>query len=168
MFLCHGAAGTLLVKRLNEFEKAAGQKFNPLAWHACRELRRYVRPLDVLNQDWIHGMLSDGCLFKEIDLLVNADPATSREDYEAFLKSDFKFPGWLEAKGSRLWRIFDGYRNDDDADQGEFKLKGDASEMLSVYALLRHHVELTFADRQDELLDARISFYSCCRFLIRS
>ena len=71
----------------------------------------------------------------------------------------------MRTKGSRLWRIFDGFRNDEDADQGEFNLKGDASEMLSLYALLRHYVEMTFADRQDELLDERISVHSCCAFL---
>ena len=98
MFLCHGDDGTILQARFNELEMALGQKFNPLAWHACEELRRYMRPLDVMNQDWVNGTLSDGCFAKEVELLVNADPATSREDYEAFMKSDFFFPGWMNTK----------------------------------------------------------------------
>ena len=58
----------------------------------------------------------------------------------------------METKGSRLWRILDEWRNDDD-DHGGFKLKGDASEMLTLYAILRHYVELTFEERPDELVD---------------
>ena len=145
-FLYHGAHCNLLVTRLNEIEMVTGQKFNALAWYADEVYRRYMRSLHVLNQDWVHGVFSDGCLFKEINLLVRADHATSREDYEAFLKSDLIFPGWMNTKGSALWRIFDSYRNDDNDTDG-FQLKGDASEMLGLYILLRHFVELSFNGR---------------------
>ena len=95
---------------------------------------------------------------------MNADPLASRGDYEAFLKSDFKFPGWMTTKGSRLWRIFDSHRNDDD-DRDGFKLKGDASEMMGLYILLRHFIELTFEGRPDELVDEISSFQACCAFV---
>ena len=159
------AANNIGVTRLNEIEMVTGQKFNPLAWYADEELRRYMRPLRILNQDWVHGVLSDGSLFKEINLLVRADHATSREDYEAFLKSsDLKFPSWMNTKGSKLWRIFDSHRNDD-GDPDGFQLKGDASEILGLYRLLRHFVELNFSGRPHELVDERNSFNAACTFV---
>ena len=58
-----------------------------------------------------------------------------------------------------LWRIFDQHRNHDDKIE---KVRGDASELLGLYALMRHFVEKRFKDRPEELVAQRASFDSCC------
>ena len=56
------ALGTLRRVRLEEVEKATGQNYNPLGFISDVELRAHCPALDVLTQDWVHGMLSDGVM----------------------------------------------------------------------------------------------------------
>ena len=105
-------------------------------------LRRHFRPLDVLCGDWVHGVLNDGILCSEMRCFVNADEATL-QDYEAFMKSDLRFPNHFMTKGKQLYRVFDSWRNTDE----EFtKVKANASELLGLYALMRHFIEKRFVD----------------------
>ena len=76
------------------------------------------------------------------------------------MKGDLCFPKSYYTKGSHLWRIFDQHRNK----AGEImeKVRGDASELLGMYTLMRHFVELRFKDRADEMVNERASFNACC------
>ena len=111
-------------------------------------LRPLVSVLDVLNQDWVHGILSDGILLAEMGLLIDADEGAGRMDYEAFMKSDLRFPKQYAQKGNLLWRVFDSYRNSDDDTCA--KIKADASELLGLYVVMRHFIEQRFKNRPAE------------------
>ncbi len=123
-------------------------------------LRVHFRPLDVVNQDWVHDVLSDAILPCEMACFIDACGELSMADYESLMKSDLRFPKHYATKGSLLWRVFDEYRNR--ADETTTKIKADASELLGLYALMRHFVELRFKDRPHELVAQRSSFFACC------
>ena len=67
-----------------------------------RKLRRHVRLLSVINQDWVHGILSDGIMGREMALFIAADTEMTMRDWEALLKSDVRFPRSYATKGSYL------------------------------------------------------------------
>lgn len=153
------AAGRLTRARFEEIEQAAGQNWNPLGFASDPVLRRHCRPLDVLCGDWVHGVLNDGILCSEMRCFVNADEATL-QDYEAFMKSDLRFPNHFMTKGKQLYRVFDSWRNTDE----EFtKVKANASELLGLYSLMRHFIEKRFVDRPGYLAAERASFAACCK-----
>ena len=81
-------------------------------------------------------------------------------DYESRMKSDLRFHTHYATKGSSRWQAFDEYRTRDS--ETTAKLKAYASELLGLYALMRHFVELRFKDRPHELVAQRSSFFACC------
>ena len=155
------AMGRTAQQDFNNICMVTGQNFNPIGMVADKTLRLHFSSLNVLNQDWVHGILSDGILAAEIANLIDADANLTRADCEAFLKSDLQFPQSV-VKGKYLWRIFDQYRNHDDKIE---KIRADASELLGLYALMRHLVEKRFLDRPDDLAVQRASFDRCCKIV---
>ena len=155
------AAGRLSRPRFNEIEKAAGQNWNPLGFVSDTVLRRHCRPLDVLNGVWVHGVLSDGIMSTDMCCFLREDGEASVQDYEAFMKCDLRFPQHFMTKGKSLWRVFDAWRNPKDKEISQ--IKGDASELLGLYALMRHFIEKRFVDRPGELVAERASFDACCK-----
>ena len=156
------AAGRMSKERFKNIQILTGQNFNALGFAADKTLRLHLRPLDVLNQDWVHGVLSDGVLGQEVVCFMREDVATTVQDYEAFLKSDLRFPQALRAKSANLHRVFDAYRNPN-AEEKPDSLRANASELLGLFGLLRHFIEKRFKDRPDELVGPRRSFDACCR-----
>ena len=163
-------AGTINITAVRDIQMAAGQNFNPLGLFACRELRGHMRALDVLNQDWVHGLLCGGTLQKELNYLL-PELGLSRSDCEAFLESDIRFPFALTKAGKTdISKVFNANRyakktNDEDVDE-DAGLKGSASEFLALYSLLRHFVELLFIGRaDDEAAAPRASFFALCDFI---
>ncbi len=68
--------------------KRVGQHFNPFGLGTNKTIRLHVRPLPVINQDWVHGICSEGILVHEMSLLIASGTAMTMHDYEAFMKSD--------------------------------------------------------------------------------
>ena len=98
----------------------------------------------------------------ELCCFLRADGEASLTDYEDFMKSDLFFPRHFMTKGRALWRVFDAWRNP--TDQAEItKIKGDASELLGLYSLMRHFIEKRFVGRPGELVAERASFDACCK-----
>jgi hypothetical protein len=77
------------------------------------------------------------------------------------MKCDFRFPQHFMIKGRSLWRVFDTLRNSTDQEDIT-KIKGDASELLGLYALMRNFIEKRFVGRPGELVAERASFDACC------
>ena len=162
------AAGRIGIMMFKEIQVVTGQNFNPLGLFACRILRRHMRALDVLNQDWVHGVLCNGTLQKELNQLLPA-LGIARSDCETFLKGDIRFPYAITRAGkSDIHKVFSAnrYGEDDGEDVG---LKGSASEFLGLYSLLRHFVESLDDEDDDEdddeLAAPRASFSALCEFI---
>lgn len=153
------AAGGMTKAAFDEIQLAVSQNFNPLGFVADRRLRAIFRPLDVLNQDWVHGVLCKGIMDIEMSCWLEADAGASMKDYETFMKSDLQFPVHYQTKGSYLWRVFDEFRNEEEEAP---KIKASASELLGMYALMRHFIELRFKERPHDHAAERASFLACC------
>ena len=64
------AEGRITKKVFDDIQMALGQHFNPLGFVSDRDLREIIRPLAVINQDWVHGLLSNGVLACEMTLFL--------------------------------------------------------------------------------------------------
>jgi len=152
--------------RFDKILKAIGFNPNPLGVLADKDLRRRIEWLKVLCHDWMHGYLSDGTLVQEVLGLVKAASAADENfpyDVEAFLSAEgWCFPQHVESKMRYLHRIFDHWRMPNKEAEKIVKIRADASEMLGLYALLRHFIEL-FSGQFEELVGAQMaSFHACC------
>ena len=144
--------------------KVSGQNYNPDGWVNCARLRQVIAPLDSLTQDWVHGLLSgvlpvDMWCFLERAKDPRNERVTTMADFRQFLDSDdLIFPHHLEQKGQYLWRVFDEVHRYNRDSTG---IKADASELLGLYAIMRHFIELRYGSSR-ELAAERASFEACC------
>ena len=154
----------LSVIRFEELRKVTGQNYNPLGFVADLELRRVMRPLSVLCQGWVHGVLADGILQTDMGAFLSRSTPEGfgRRELQQLLETDLRFPKGMNTKGQVLWRIFSDARLGESDDVS--KVRGDASEMLGLFGLMRHFVELKFQGSEKLKLE-RESFDSCCRIV---
>ena len=156
------AAGGLSDNRCKEILKCNGMKPNRHGVLADTALREHVDWASVCTFDWVHCALQDGSLTVECYRFIEAAEGlglTSFPDIENYLKTT----GWnwphSSKPASSLHRIFDSYRSD--SSKTNQRLKTSASEMISLYSLLRHYVE-TKIGRHAGLESKRRSFDACC------
>ena len=100
------SAGRIAKAQFEDIQKCVGQNFSPFGLAANRTRRSHMRPLSVLNQDRAHGILDNGIWVHEMSLFIESDTEMTMRDYEAFMKSDLRFPKSYATKGSPLWRAF--------------------------------------------------------------
>ena len=152
--------GTFEPDRLEKMEQLNGMNhcFNGLV--ADRRLRVEFDIVQVVTMDWMHSALQDGFLTKECSLVVRACRSTgvTFEDLRLYLDDDqWTFPKAIGGKLKALSRVFSSYRVSEDSD----KLKCSASELIGLYAILRHYVETKIAHHHE--LRAHVSsFQAAC------
>jgi hypothetical protein len=87
-------AGHLTEQRLKDVETTSGVHANPEGFLADPDLRRDVPIPDVLNEDWMHGALQDGCLNVAMRCYLQDLETLDSEvlvKLERFLKADWNF-----------------------------------------------------------------------------
>jgi hypothetical protein len=121
-------------------------------------IRSRVSVLDVVNYDWMHAALQDGTLTTEAALFLSAceEVGVASEHIGTFLKNGWSFPKASRSKGKALHRVFDSHRKSTSS-----KLKASASEMLGLYALLRHYFEIHVGDKP-QVAAQLASFQAAC------
>jgi hypothetical protein len=140
--------------------QAIGFNANEHGILADQRLRSHMSLLDVMCWDWVHVALSDGFLTGEASLIVaSAHPyGVDWATLENWLQWDgWRFPKHCKAKGEDLHRIFSNHRSTTDP----LKIKVSCSELLGLYGLLRHFVELHIPS-VDGLRPALASFVAAC------
>ena len=90
--------------------------------------------------DCVHTALQEGCTSHEMDLFL--DHLSSKRDmgpryWHNFLENGWCFPAFQKQKGKALHELFSRRRSDEQYK----KVKARSSELLSLYALVRHGVE---------------------------
>ena len=155
------AAGEITKTAFVDIQMSTSQNFNPLGLFACPELRQCFRALDIVNQDWVHGLLCHGTLVIEMQKFFTAIGCT-REDCEEFLRSDIRLPKCY-GEVRQMREIFKRAKDDDDEDM---KLRASASEFLGLYSLVRHFAELQFKDQHEGAhVGPLASFNALCAFV---
>jgi hypothetical protein len=156
--------GTMTQTRFNELEQMLGLNYNPFGLTSNLELRSNFCCLDVLTYDWVHCMLQEGVFNHEVQAFLKcAEPfGVNREAIRLWLKDDsWRFPCASKDKFKALHRIFDTARS---SDKDPDRLRGNCSEMLGVYTLIRHYFDL-HVPVVDDLRLAKLSFDAVCRVI---
>ena len=154
-------AGMMTKTRFENLQKTCGLKFEPDGILLDPELRRHVDVVDSTVIDWVHTALQDGVFTTEAFLLVQACGEVldiGFGDLREYMKDGWKFPAWGRTKSKELFRIFDEARS-----PKEDKIRASASELLGMYALIRHFVERHLLDVAAEGFQRQTaSFQAAC------
>ena len=137
-------AGTINKTRFERIETAYGIKANPRGLMSDTRLRLCFSLLRVVHEDWMHGMVQDGCMTIAFQLFIRSCNEKLQVPLlgklELFLKADWKFPGYIKNKMSVLWKMFSSTAREHQG-QDRVRTKGTASEQLGLYILTRHFCE---------------------------
>lgn len=151
-------AGELPKAKLTEIIQSVGFNPNCDGVLADRRLRDHASLLDVVCWDWVHTALQDGFLTGEASLLIQAQ-GIPRSTLQEWLKWDgWRFPKHRQTKAEELHRIFSHYR---ESAADPVKIKASCSELLGLYGLLRHFVEINVPAGGGSVL-ARDAFFAAC------
>ena len=123
--------------------------------------------LDVITEDWMHGALQDGTVNVGCQCLLEAmhrKLGTPLERLEEFLKADWNYPVAVRHKMRGLYHLFDRNARDH-IDLTSMKVKFLASDLLGLYAILRHYVPVLAIDPDNRaaLEDELRAFEACCK-----
>jgi hypothetical protein len=125
-------------------------------------LRGHVLPVSTFTVDWMHCVLSNGVFAVEIFLFLKACKQCldlSWSDVDNMVSSQRCFPKARNLSGRALKGIFSATRAN--ASSSSESVKFGASELLSVYSLVRHLAELHFS-HQPNLQREYASFLAAC------
>jgi hypothetical protein len=157
------AAGELTKSRLVTIEQGYGYKATAEGLPFDAELRRCFRLQRVVRYDWVHTFLADGIVTGESWLVIEACASrnvATQTDLHAFLSEEWVVPKSKRHQGRNLARVFNesGARHNSEHQH----LKCSASEVLSLYGLLRHFVDSRLAG--DRRVAAEVlSFKLACK-----
>lgn len=153
-------AGDIPTARLVEVERAFGLKTTREGLLASAALRPHVEFQSVMRYDWVHTFLADGVLTCEAWRLIDQmgrERIATQADLHDFLKQKWRIPRHRRHNGRTLDRIFDAYNSR--ANEQARALKCSASELITLYGMLRHWVETSLP-----LDDPRVAPYARCFF----
>ena len=146
--------------KFDNLQKVVGINFNEKGLLWDRALRDHYDLPGCFRYDWVHCLLQDGTFTCEAWLYLNVN-AVLPETMCAYLKDpSWAFPFSGHRKSKLLHRVFDSYRTSPGDDAG--KLKCSASELLSLYGLIRHYAETQLPEEESA---ARKSFMASCEVL---
>jgi hypothetical protein len=157
-------AGEIPAARCHELEQVLGLNVCPHGLLATVPLRPLFDPIQVCRYDWVHTLLQDGVFTIEAQCLLHVCNGfgITREQVQVFLKdTEWCFPSVSKSKAAQLHRVFDPRRQ---SENNEDRLKCSASELLGLYGMLRHFIELHVPELP-ELAPYRASFDAVCRVL---
>jgi len=154
-------AGRMTQQRYTNITQALG--FNDVSGGVLQNarLREAFDVAEVITYGWMHTYLQDGILSKECWEIVEMcrQSGFGAPELQAFVRS-FTFPSWYRDKGRMLHDAFSAHRFAANVEAA--KLKSSASELLSLYSLLRHFRDVELADPAADLEPALASFDACC------
>ena len=132
-------AGEMNKTDMTEIVQVVGFNANIHGVMADPQLRAHAPLLDTVCWDWVHTALQDGFLTGEVALILEAC-GISRTTMQDWLQWDgWQFPKHRQTKGDQLHRIFSQYR---EVASDPCKIKANCSELLGLYGLLRHFIEV--------------------------
>ena len=158
-------AGTITKIKFERLSKALGFNSNEYSLWTDPKLSIYSTTdlVRSITYDWMHSCLQDGTLTTEMWVFIQKCSDTlgvTSADLHNFLKdSAWQWPAATRAKSKSLHRVFDSYRSS--SSETANKLKASASELLGLYGMLRHFVEVKI-DVCDALAAHRASFEAAC------
>ena len=156
-------SGDIPKVRLETLQTAFGFRPTPEGLLCCASLRPVVSFTSVMRYDWVHTLLSDGVLTTEAWRLIEQSEREhlgGQANLMEFLKQEWRIPKHRQHQGRLLNRIFDAHSARANEEAG--KLKCSASELITLYGMLRHWAE-TRLPLDDERIKkhAHVCFMAC-------
>ena len=127
-----------------------------------------VRPLiaqEVVTIDWVHSLLCDGSFSSESLALLQDSQRLLGKGFahvSTFLQLGWIFPAQRRHNMRQLHLVFNDFRHA--YAENHEKLKASATELLSVYGLLRHWVAVEVSTHASMAMQVA-SFNACCDIL---
>ncbi len=159
------AEGRMTKARFNNISMTLGFNHVKNGLLSNERLRDAFDAAEVATFGWMHTYLQGGVMSKEAwecVAMLNGE-GFDMPSIEAYLKDDWEFPAQSKRDGRQLHTIFNSYRSKSNTEAS--RLKTNASELLGLYALLRHFKDVNLVDVPDELQPALTSFNSACESL---
>lgn len=145
-------AGLMPKTTLVDLQKCTGLSVTVHGVFACAQLQKDV--VSAISYDWVHNMLSGGTLVVEINGLVSLrSPGMSWAALQEMFSRDWCLPSFHSHR--TLWQVFQSSAVSD-------KLKCSCSELLGIYAILRHIVTVVVKSLPP---DNVASFLACCEIV---
>ena len=135
--------GPMTATRLKEVQKRLGFRATPEGLLPDPVLRRHIDWMKVLRYDWAHTFLGDGVLGADMWQLIEAAEKHRlfrQQDVQHFLQEKWMFPVATRHKQRDLWRIFS--ESGRKVNESCHRVKAGMSDLLGLYGLLRHFVEV--------------------------
>ena len=140
------AAGELPRSRLEEVQKSLGFKATEDGLLGDPVLRQHLNFLEVVRYDWAHTFLAESIVGHEMWDLIEAAEGHgifTQGDIDKFLNEPWQIPGQKQIKDigsfNRFKKLFDQHRQE--VHEEHRTIKAGMSELLGLYALLRHFLE---------------------------
>jgi len=150
-----------------EIEMSEGFTFSALGLPWDSELLRCVDVYSALTMDWMHSALQDGTMTVEVSLCLSRLKAIGvecRTVEDFLLRPDWKFSKTKRDRCKYLHRLFNKWRTRGHDEDEDPHIRCSASELLSLYGLLRNFMQTEIGDRVD-MRPELDSFYACCRVI---
>jgi len=155
------------VARLEQIEKSLGFNANLDGVIFDDALREAIDVPSTFYYDWVHACLQDGVVDSAIVAFCRACEekiGLRMGQIEAYLRRGFdgafEFPKFHSHKSRQVYRLFNQHHLGGDAT----KLKGQATEVQSVYTLLRFFFEKEIGERAEVALEWSC-FKAACRLV---
>ena len=146
-------AGLMTRGALDDLEKCTGLSMTVHGALASADLLKDLVP--ALSYDWVHNMLAGGTLVVEINGLVKLrHPGMSWSALQDAFSKDWCLPSFQNHR-TQLWQVFK-------ASAVSGQLKSSCSELLGIYAILRHVVTNLVKSLPS---DNVASFLACCNIV---
>ena len=145
--------GSLPKVRLENMQRMTGYKPTADGLLACQRLRTQINLLGVARYDWVHVFLADGLLSTEVWLTIDAARRAGLCTV-ADLQVEIARWSWPKSQRGQLVKLFD--ESIIAASEGKGRLCCSASDLLTLFRLLRHWTGVGLAR------DARIAPNIAC------
>ena len=146
-------------------ERAAGLNINANGVIADLSLRPLVGPVSSLTFDWQHTYLSNGVASQEVHMFLKSCRQAGIADIWSLLQqycgAEWSFPSQNKQKALSIVEVFNKTREKACHDH----FKSGASELLTVYPLVRRFAESILLSQFPVLQQNVLSFTLCCKVL---
>ena len=141
--------GEMTQAKFTELQQGFGFRPNPLGLLADEALRRVINFSKLVRTDWVHNELQSGVFQADVQGFTQACATVGLtfNVWEQILKSDWCFPRARECKASNLHSLFNRWGLEHSEEKHKFKCK--ASDLLGLFAVMRHVCEVRFAGTHD-------------------
>ena len=140
-------SGAMTAAQYNELVKGMGWNFNHWGLLSNQDLRLVMNFTTVFRTDWVHDMLQRGFTTIAVHMFLQACKDKANVDIDCWgqlMRADWHFPSHRGGTSRALAELFAVHTENESDKDKTFKSK--ASELLSLFTIMRHFVDVKWGD----------------------